>query len=72
MVDRARGVSVAELLNVKPGTRIPCPFHQGEHKNMVVKDFAYCFVCNESADAIKWVMTQEGMGFAAAVRRLNR
>jgi hypothetical protein len=71
-IERARNYPMESLVGEMRNNRIQCPFHQGEDRNMVVKDgWVYCFVCHESADTIKWVMTQEGLSFVDAVKRLQ-
>ena len=50
-----------------------CPFHGEKTPSFSInsaKGFYHCFGCGESGDAIKFVMKQEGLGFADAVKRL--
>ena len=52
--------------------RIPCPLHNGEDANCGVKEhYIHCFVCGESADAIKFVMRYFGLDFKSAIIKLN-
>lgn len=52
--------------------RIPCPLHSGRDENCGVKEhYIHCFVCGESADAIKFVQVYFGMDFQSAVSKLN-
>ena len=52
--------------------RIPCPMHNGEDENCGVKEhYIHCFVCGESADAIKFVMRYFGLDFQSAISKLN-
>lgn len=50
-----------------------CPFHGEKTPSFSInpsKGFYHCFGCGESGDAIKFVMKQEGLGFADAVGKL--
>ena len=52
--------------------RIPCPLHSGRDENCGVKErYIHCFVCGESADAIKFVMRYFGLDFQSAISKLN-
>ena len=52
--------------------RIPCPIHNGTDANCGVKDhYIHCFVCGESADAIKFVQVYFGLDFQSAISKLN-
>ena len=52
--------------------RIPCPLHLGKDANCGVKEhYIHCFVCGESADAIKFVMRYFGLDFKSAIIKLN-
>ena len=52
--------------------RIPCPLHNGTDANCGVKEhYIHCFVCGESADAIKFVMRYFGLDFNSAIVKLN-
>lgn len=52
--------------------RIPCPLHNGDDANCGVKEhYIHCFVCGESADAIKFVMRYFGLDFKSAIIKLN-
>lgn len=52
--------------------RIPCPMHNGMDENCGVKEhYIHCFVCGESADAIKFVMRYFGLDFQSAISKLN-
>ena len=52
--------------------RIPCPLHNGDDANCGVKEhYIHCFVCGESADAIKFVMRYFGLDFKSAISKLN-
>ena len=52
--------------------RIPCPMHNGTDENCGVKEhYIHCFVCGESADAIKFVMRYFGLDFQSAISKLN-
>ena len=52
--------------------RIPCPMHNGTDENCGVKEhYIHCFVCGESADAIKFVQVYFGLDFQSAISKLN-
>lgn len=58
--------------NVNRSKRIPCPLHNGDDANCGVKEhYIHCFVCGESADAIKFVMRYFGLDFKSAISKLN-
>ena len=68
----ARTVPLWRLLGIKPGSRIPCKFHNGKDRNFNVyhEGGGYCFVCNKAADSIGWLVQVEKMSFVEAVRVL--
>ena len=52
--------------------RYKCVFHNGKDYNMLVKnDFAYCFVCNESADSIKLTSIIFNISIAEAIKKID-
>lgn len=52
--------------------RIPCPLHGGTDANCGVRDrYIYCFVCNESADAIGFVQRYFNLSFMEAIAKIN-
>jgi DNA primase len=52
--------------------RIRCILHNGEDFNCGIKEhYIHCFVCGESADAIKFVMRYFGLDFQSAISKLN-
>ena len=58
--------------NINRAKRIPCPLHLGNDPNCGVKEhYIHCFVCGESADAIKLVMRYFGLDFQSAISKLN-
>ncbi len=68
-IERARQFPMTELIGKK---RIPCPIHQGKDKNMGAKgNFAHCFVCGVTLDAIGWLMKVEHKSFVEAVKELS-
>lgn len=70
MVEVARNHPIEKIVPVRNG-RTRCVFHQGEHLNMDVrKNFAYCYVCGESGDAISVYMKANDVGFIQAVKAL--
>lgn len=70
-IQRAREFPLHELLQIKKGARIPCPFHNGKDKNFLVTDFGYCFVCQKNCNSITWQMEIRGLNFPESVRSLN-
>ena len=52
--------------------RIRCVLHNGQDFNCGIKDhYIHCFVCGQSADAIKFVQVYFGLGFQSAISKLN-
>lgn len=52
--------------------RYKCVFHNGKDYNMLVKnDFAYCFVCNESADCIKLTSIIFNISIGEAIKKID-
>lgn len=52
--------------------RIPCPFHAGKDRNMLVSNGIYkCFVCGEHGDAITFVRRYFGLDFPSALAKIN-
>lgn len=52
--------------------RIPCPFHNGEDRNLSYKsDFFKCFVCGEKGDVIAFVQKYFRISFFDTVKKLN-
>lgn len=52
--------------------RMPCPFHNGTDRNMLVSNNVYkCFVCGEHGDAITFVRRRFGLSFRDAVAKIN-
>ena len=70
-------VKMPELLRrygieVDRKNRIACPLHTGRDKNCGVKeDYIHCFVCNESADQIRFVQKYFSLSFSDAVSKIN-
>lgn len=52
--------------------RIRCVLHNGKDFNCGIKDqYIHCFVCGQSADAIKFVQVYFGLDFQSAISKLN-
>lgn len=52
--------------------RIRCVLHNGQDFNCGIKEhYIHCFVCGESADAIKFVQVYFGLDFQSAISKLN-
>ena len=52
--------------------RMPCPFHAGKDRNMLVSKNIYkCFVCGEHGDAISFVERNFGLDFQDAIAKIN-
>lgn len=52
--------------------RMPCPFHNGKDRNMLVSNNFYkCFVCGESGDIFTFVQQYFGLDFNAACAKIN-
>ena len=52
--------------------RMPCPFHNGEDRNMLVSNNVYkCFVCGEHGDVISFVRRRFGLNFKDALAKIN-
>lgn len=70
-------VSIEEILDrywIAPNRdgRYKCAFHNGKDYNMLVKnDFAYCFVCNESADCVKLTSKIFNITIGEAIKKID-
>lgn len=52
--------------------RYKCTFHNGKDYNMLVKNnFAYCFVCNESADCVKLTSKIFNITIGEAIKKID-
>ena len=52
--------------------RMPCPFHNGKDRNMLVSNNFYkCFVCGESGDVFTFVQRFFGLDFPSACAKIN-
>lgn len=64
------------IVLLRQGSRMTglCPFHQDKNPSLVVypetRSF-YCFGCCASGDVIDFVRRMDGLGFRAAIERLN-
>jgi DNA primase len=64
------------LVLLRSGSKLTasCPFHEDENPSLVVypetRSF-YCFGCGASGDVIDFVRRTQGLGFRAALERLN-
>ena len=59
-------------ISVNRSNRIPCPMHNGDDANCGVKEhYIHCFVCGQSADAIKFVQIYFGLTFGQATEKIN-
>ena len=57
--------------DIKKG-RMKCPLHNGEDYNCGVKEnYIHCFVCDESADVISFVIKYYGLSFKESIIKLN-
>lgn len=53
--------------------RMPCPFHNGQDRNLSVKrDQFRCFVCGEHGDIFSFVMRYFGLDFPNAMAKINQ
>lgn len=53
--------------------RTQCFLHGGQHRNMrVYENGAHCFVCNQSADIIDYMMRSFGLTYTDAIRQIDR
>lgn len=51
--------------------RGPCPFHNGKHDNLSVRDrYFRCFVCGAQGDTFTFLEKRLGLDFAGAVRHV--
>lgn len=65
---RAREYPIENIVPVGRNGRAKCVFHDGDHDNMDIrKNFAYCYKCGESGDAIKVYMAVNGVTFKQAI-----
>jgi len=68
MVDRAREYPIEQIVPKERNGRAKCVFHLGEDGNMDIrKNFAFCYVCNKSSDAIGVYMAKNLCSFREAV-----
>lgn len=73
MIEAAREYPIEKLVEIGHNGRSRCVFHQGEGFNMDIrKNYAYCYVCGDSGDAIKVYMALHGVGFKEAVLFLSK
>lgn len=73
MIEQARAYPIDRLIETKRNkARCINPDHDDQNPSMDVrKNFAYCYSCGFSADAIKIYMTIHGCDFVEAVKALN-
>lgn len=73
-IEAARKFPLEKLVpELNRHNRMPCRWHNGKGNNFLVKEgFGYCFVCNVSVDAIKWLIEINNYSFPDAVRFLAR
>jgi hypothetical protein len=71
-VQRARDYPLWKLLELRPGARVKCQWHEDKKKTMALypNGRGHCFSCNKTYDAIAWVMRTQGVDFLTAVQRL--
>jgi len=75
MIARAKDFPITELIETNSAGFAHCVSgtHEDKKPSMFCKNnFAYCFTCGFSADAIKLVMVINDLNFIEAVRLLNR
>lgn len=71
MIYRAKEYPIEQIIAVGRNGRAKCVFHGGESDNMDIrKNFAYCYKCNESGDAITVYMKVHDCTFKQAVKAL--
>ena len=71
-IAQAKENPISKFLDIVPGKKIKCPFHNDKNPSMhIYKTQVWCFVCNRGLDAIGWLREVDGLSFVAAVRRLN-
>lgn len=72
MIQRAEEFPIEQLLEVGKNGRAKCVFHGGEDYNMDIrKNYAHCYVCSETGNAIKVLMKKDNLNFKEAVIRLQ-
>ena len=69
-IEKAKDYPIEELLGVKRGAKILCPFHPDKRPSMWAKTYCYCFVCGASMNSISYLM-REGKSFTEAVGALQ-
>lgn len=74
-IAKAREYPLERLIgDVEIGPRgyILCRWHTDNRPSMLVKNgFGFCFSCNVTVDAIRWLMEVDGHSFVEAVKRLS-
>jgi hypothetical protein len=72
MIDRAREFPLKNFIEVGPNGRAKCVFHGGEGWNMDIrKNFAHCYVCDASGDAIAVYQAKHGTNFRETILSLQ-
>lgn len=70
-IRRAREYPLEEILEVKKGFFIICPYHPDTRPSMWIKSFGYCFVCGKSMNSISYLRETKGFSFKEAVLALQ-
>lgn len=72
MIANAREYPIEQIVPVGRSGRAKCVFHDGKDENMDIrKNYAFCYVCNRSGDAIDVYRAVYGVGFKQAVQALS-
>ena len=73
MIEAARAYPLEALLGESKRGFVLCPFHKEKTPSMWVKgNYAHCFGCGWSGDAIAVCMELEHLKFPEAVRKLTQ
>jgi hypothetical protein len=71
-IQRAREYPMEQIIPVGRSGRAKCVFHDGKDENMDIrKNYAYCYVCNKSSDAIGVYMKVHDCTFKQAIQALQ-
>lgn len=69
-IDRAKSFPISELLGVKEGDYVQCPFCPSE-RFWTKGGFGHCFACGRSCNSLRYLMNVKGMKFVDAMNALG-
>lgn len=69
-IERARNFPIADLIGVKNGAYVKCPFCPSE-RFWAKGSIGHCFSCNKTANSLRYMMLTRQIAFIEAVRALQ-